>query len=74
MNLLRKIFNRRKSKKSTKQIQFIMTERLIPWIVIKCLEKENYLITEKQAHSIATIIIKQSIKLKVFNKVLNGIN
>ena len=70
MNLIKDLFKKRVSA-SDKKVLFIITERLKPWIVLNCLEKENYIITDKQAEEIAFIILKQAISLDVLSSVLN---
>lgn len=66
------IFKRRNETNNDKII-FVITEKLKPWIVISCLKKENYLITDKQAENIAKIIIKQAIKLNILNDIIKKI-
>ena len=46
---------------------FVVTEKLVPWIVLKCYEKENYLITDKQAKNLAYIILKQAEKMNAID-------
>ncbi len=72
MNLIKDLFKKRVSA-SDKKVLFIITERLKPWIVLNCLEKENYIITDKQAEEIAFIILKQAISLDVLSSVLNKV-
>ncbi len=68
-----KLFKLRKKNQNNNKIIFVITEKLKPWIVINCLEKENYIITDKQAENIAKIIIKQAINLNVFDDLLKKI-
>ena len=72
MNLIKDLFKKRVSA-SDKKVLFIITERLKPWIVLNCLEKDNYIITDKQAEEIAFIILKQAISLDVLSSVLNKV-
>ncbi len=52
---------------------YVFTEKLKPWIVIQCLKKENYIITDNQAETIALIIIKKARKLNILDEILNKI-
>lgn len=73
MNLLKKFRHRNLRNKSNKKMYFIIIERLKPWIVINCLKKENYLITDNIAEEIAIIIVKQAMSLNVLDKVIKKI-
>jgi len=57
-------FNKAKNKNVS---MFVVTEKLVPWIVLKCYEKENYLITDKQAKNLAYIILKQAKKMNAID-------
>ncbi len=67
------LFKRGKNCKQNDKIIFVITEKLKPWIVINCLEKENYIITEKQAETLAKVIINQAINLNVLEDLLKKI-
>lgn len=56
-----------------KKDYFVIIEKLKPWIVINCLERDNYIITDNQAEKLAKIILKQAISLNVLEKVLKDI-
>ena len=72
MNLFKDLFKKRVSKNDEK-VLYVITEKLKPWIVLNCLEKENYIITDRQAEEIAVIILKQAISLDVLSKVINKV-
>ena len=72
MNLFKDLFKKRVSKNDEK-VLYVITEKLKPWIVLNCLEKENYIITDRQAEEIAVIIVKQAISLDVLSKVINKV-
>ena len=57
-------FNNAKNKNVN---MFVVTEKLVPWIVLKCYEKDNYLITDKQAKNLAYIILKQAEKMNAID-------
>ena len=59
--------------KSNENRYFIIIERLKPWIVINCLKKENYLITDNTAEEIAIIVVKQAMSLNVLDKVIKKV-
>ena len=61
--------NNNKATVYKKEIIFII-ERLKPWIVLKCLEKENYIITDSQAKNIAKTIVNQAISLNILDKII----
>lgn len=48
----------------------VVLETLRPFIIKKCLEIDNYLITDKQALNLANIIIKQADSLNALEDVL----
>ena len=72
MNLIKNLFKNNRLK-DEKRVLYIITERLKPWIVLNCLEKENYIITDKQAKNLAITIINQAISLNVLTTVLKKI-
>ena len=72
MNLFKDLFKKRVSK-NDERVLYVITEKLKPWIVLNCLEKENYIITDRQAEEIAVIILKQAISLDVLSKVINKV-
>ncbi len=72
MNLIKNLFKNNRLK-DEKRVLYIITERLKPWIVLNCLEKENYIITDKQAENLAITIINQAISLNVLTTVLKKI-
>lgn len=72
MNLFKDLFKKRVSK-NDERVLYVITEKLKPWIVLNCLEKENYIITDRQAEEIAVIIVKQAISLDVLSKVINKV-
>ena len=53
---------------------YVITEKLKPWIVIQCLKKENYIITDNQAETIALIIINKAKTLNILDDILKKIN
>lgn len=52
---------------------YYIIKKLKKWVTIKNLEKENYIITDKQAEQLAYIIIQQAESLKVLGKVLKSL-
>ena len=72
MNLIKNLFKNNRLK-DEKRVLYIITERLKPWIILNCLEKENYIITDKQAENLAITIINQAISLNVLTTVLKKI-
>lgn len=72
MNLFKDLFKKRVSK-NDERVLYVITEKLKPWIVLNCLEKENYIITDRRAEEIAVIILKQAISLDVLSKVINKV-
>ena len=73
MNLLKELRQKYSKNKSNENMYFIIIERLKPWIVINCLKKENYLITDNMAEEIAIIIVKQAVSLNVLDKVIKKV-
>lgn len=73
MGFFRDLFNNFKKKKEEKYIYFIIVEKLKPWIVLNCLKKENYLITDNQAEKITLEVLKQAIAKNVLGKVLQNL-
>lgn len=73
MNLLKDLFKRGAKNINDRKVIFVITERLKPWIVLSCLEKDNYIITDNKAEEIAVTIIKQAISLNALEKVLDRI-
>ena len=73
MNLLKELRQKYSKNKSNESMYFIIIERLKPWIVINCLKKENYLITDNIAEEIAIIIVKQAMSLNVLDKVIKKV-
>ena len=47
-----------------------MIEKLKPWIVLNCLKKENYLITDSQAEKLTIEVLKQAISRNALGQVL----
>lgn len=68
-----KVFEKDMLKVHDRKNYYVMVEKLKPWIVINCLERDNYIITDNQAEKLAKIIIKQAISLNAFNKVIKNI-
>lgn len=64
-------FRERKTDKISCKIIYLIINKIKPIIIVNCLKKENYLITDKQAEDIALILIKQAYKLKVLNIIIN---
>lgn len=58
------------NKKQEKYIYFVIIEKLKPWIVLNCLKKENYLITDNQAEKITLEVLKQAISRNALGEVL----
>lgn len=73
MGFFRELFKNFKKKKKEKYIYFIIVEKLKPWIVLNCLKKENYLITDNQAEKITLEVLKQAIAKNVLGKVLQNL-
>lgn len=73
MGFFRDLFNNFKKKKEEKYIYFIIVEKLKPWIVLNCLKKENYLITDNQAEKITLEVLKQAIAKNVLGEVLQNL-
>ena len=73
MNLLKEFRKKYLKNKSNENRYFIIIERLKPWIVINCLKKENYLITDNTAEEIAIIVVKQAMSLNVLDKVIKKV-
>lgn len=73
MGFFRDLFKNFKNKKEEKYIYFIIVEKLKPWIVLNCLKKENYLITDNQAEKITLEVLKQAIAKKVLGEVLQNL-
>lgn len=61
------------NKKQEKYIYFVIIEKLKPWIVLNCLKKENYLITDNQAEKITLEVLKQAIAKNVLGEVLQNL-
>ena len=57
-------------KKQEKYIYFVIIEKLKPWIVLNCLKKENYLITDSQAEKLTMEVLKQAISRNALGQVL----
>lgn len=70
MNLLRDLIKKCAKNKDEEKIYFVIIERLKPWIVLNCLEKENYIITDNQAENLAATIIKQAVSMRVMDKIV----
>lgn len=64
---------KRSKKNCDEKKLFVITEKLKPWIVIQCLKKENYIITDNQAENIALIIIKKAKTLNILDEVLKKV-
>ena len=73
MGFFRDLFKNFKKKKEEKYIYFIIVEKLKPWIVLNCLKKENYLITDNQAVKITLEVLKQAIAKNVLGEVLQNL-
>lgn len=73
MGFFRELFKNFKKKKKEKYIYFIIVEKLKPWIVLNCLKKENYLITDNQAEKITLEVLKQAIAKNILGKVLQNL-
>lgn len=73
MNLFKDLKKKCARKNKDENIYYVMIEKLKPWIVINCLEKENYIITENTAETLAITIIKQAIRLNILDKVVKNI-
>ena len=73
MGFFRDLFENFKKKKEEKYIYFIIVEKLKPWIVLNCLKKENYLITDNQAEKITLEVLKQAIAKNVLGEVLQNL-
>lgn len=73
MDLLKEFRKKYLKNKSNDNRYFIIIERLKPWIVINCLKKENYLITDNIAEEIAITIVKQAMSLNVLDKVIKKV-
>ena len=73
MGFFRDLFKKFKKKKEEKYIYFIIVEKLKPWIVLNCLKKENYIITDNQAEKITLEVLKQAIAKNVLGKVLQNL-
>ncbi len=73
MGFFRDLFKNFKKKKEEKYIYFIIVEKLKPWIVLNCLKKENYLITDNQAEKITLEVLKQAIAKNVLGEVLQNL-
>ncbi len=58
------------NKKQEKYIYFVIIEKLKPWIVLNCLKKENYLITDSQAEKLTKEVLKQAISRNALGQVL----
>ena len=58
------------NKKQEKYIYFVIIEKLKPWIVLNCLKKENYLITDSQAEKLTMEVLKQAISRNALGQVL----
>lgn len=58
------------NKKQEKYIYFVIIEKLKPWIVLNCLKKENYLITDSQAEKLTMEVLKQAISRNALGEVL----
>ena len=57
MGFFRDLFKNFKKKKEEKYFYIIIVEKLKPWIVLNCLKKENYLITDNQAEKITLEVL-----------------
>ncbi len=58
------------NKKQEKYIYFVIIEKLKPWIVLNCLKKENYLITDSQAEKLTMEVLKLAISRNALGQVL----
>lgn len=70
MNLIKDLIKKCAKNKKEERTFYVIIERLKPWIVLNCLERENYIITDKQAENIAVTILNQAAGMNVLNKVL----
>lgn len=73
MGFFKELFKNFKKKKGEKYIYFIIVEKLKPWIVLNCLKKENYIITDNQAEKITLEVLKQAIAKNVLGEVLQNL-
>lgn len=61
MNILKKLV-KRFSRNNRKYIHHFIIEKLKPWIVLKYLKEENYIINDSQASILACEVLKQVIE------------
>lgn len=61
MNILKRLM-KRFSKNKEKDILHFIIEKLKPWIVLKYLKEENYIINDSQASILACEVLKQVIE------------
>lgn len=73
MKIFENLLKNKKEKKYANTIILFVVDKLKPWVVFNCLQRENYIITDKQAEELSLIIIKQAISFNIFDKVLKSI-
>ena len=65
------LFKKKENYVVNSKIIVLLKKQIKPIITITCLEKENYIITDKQADELANIIIRQAKQLNAIDIVIN---
>lgn len=65
-----KVLTKDRFKLHDKNVHYFVIEKLKPMIVSRCLEIENYIITDNQAQKLARLVINKAISLNILDEVL----